>query len=264
MLSSAVNTSVSWCQAHLPVEVAREKIPLVDTSLRLADAYGMPVVVKIDSAIDGVVNKGNYYVLSVRDKSVVAVEAVQGVRDSLRVKEEGLRNKLDGLITEKRNDFVNAKDVVITKATDTYHVVSSRLQSVPRSPDLDIHVMLDQDSRLVGAVLGLRDRLLVVTAKGLDMTVGNEKRTILFDKGSAVYERALEMARRFFGVDHSEETVLPTSPAGSAQAVTDKASETSTVEPVNVLKEQKESMVDEKTSEKVKSSSKPKDSNHAH
>ncbi|KAF4696612.1 Histone deacetylase complex subunit sap18 [Perkinsus olseni] len=232
MLSSAVNTSVSWCQAHLPVEVAREKIPLVDTSLRLADAYGMPVVVKIDSAIDGVVNKGNYYVLSVRDKSVVAVEAVQGVRDSLRVKEEGLRNKLDGLITEKRNDFVNAKDVVITKATDTYHDCETAFSWSP--------------------------------LKGLDMTVGNEKRTILFDKGSAVYERALEMARRFFGVDHSEETVLPTSPAGSAQAVTDKASETSTVEPVNVLKEQKESMVDEKTSEKVKSSSKPKDSNHAH
>ncbi|KAF4745926.1 Histone deacetylase complex subunit sap18 [Perkinsus olseni] len=111
MLSSAVNTSVSWCQAHLPVEVAREKIPLVDTSLRLADAYGMPIVVKIDSAIDGVVYKGNHYVLSVRDKSAVAVETVQGVRDSLRDKEEGLRKKLDGLITEKRNDFVRSRYV---------------------------------------------------------------------------------------------------------------------------------------------------------
>lgn len=61
MLSSVVNTSVSWCQANLPVEAARERIPLVDTSLRLADAYGMPVVVKVDSIIDAVIDKGNSY-----------------------------------------------------------------------------------------------------------------------------------------------------------------------------------------------------------
>lgn len=34
----------------------------MNTSLRVADAYGMPVVVKVDSIIDGIIDKGNYYV----------------------------------------------------------------------------------------------------------------------------------------------------------------------------------------------------------
>ncbi|EER09972.1 hypothetical protein Pmar_PMAR018617 [Perkinsus marinus ATCC 50983] len=265
MLSSVVNTSISWCQANLPVQAARERIPLVNTSLRVADAYGMPVVVKVDSIIDGIIDKGNYYVANVRGKSVAAFEAVEGMRGSLRKKEEAVRNKVGDLVTEKKNEFANAKHMVITKVNNTYHVLSSRLQKIPNSIDFDIHVLLDQDSWLVGAMLGMRDRVLAIAAKGLDMTLGEERRSAIFERGSVTYERALDMACGFLGVERRTTVAVPTSPSESSQAATDKVSETSTVEPVNVLKEQKESlMVDEKhsvvrvESKKCKNSGLPK------
>lgn len=109
-------------------------------------------------------------------------------------------------------------------------------------------------------------RLVVfVLFLGLDMTLGEERRSAIFERGSVTYERALDMACGFLGVERRTTVAVPTSPSESSQAATDKVSETSTVEPVNVLKEQKESlMVDEKhsvvrvESKKCKNSGLPK------
>lgn len=46
------------------------------------------------------------------------------MRGSLRKKEEAVRNKVGDLVTEKKNEFANAKHMVITKVNNTYHVSS--------------------------------------------------------------------------------------------------------------------------------------------
>ncbi|KAF4675311.1 Histone deacetylase complex subunit sap18 [Perkinsus chesapeaki] len=224
MLTSAINTSASWCDAHLPVEAAREKIPFLDAGLRLADTYGMPVVVKIDSAIDGALDQGNTMILTVRNKTSDALIAVRGYGDSLKAKEEDLVNKAGDVVTEKKGQFEDAKQVVVAKASNTYQVVSSTIQNLPKSLDIDMHLTFDKDNKLVSAVLALRDRVMAITAKGLDMTIGNDRRNALFERGAAV-------TAKLFGGDTS--SAVPTTPTEPAAVITDKASETSTVEPVS-------------------------------
>lgn len=79
------------------------------------------------------------------------------------------------------------------------------------------------------------------------MTLGHERRAIIFERGSAAYEGAAAMVWSFLGVQGSA-VPMPASPTGSStQAATDKASETSTVEPMKALNEK----VDEKSCDKV-------------
>lgn len=59
VLCNAVDRSLSWLEGHLPVEAAREKFPLVNTGIELADTYGRPLVVKVDSGLDGAVDRGS-------------------------------------------------------------------------------------------------------------------------------------------------------------------------------------------------------------
>lgn len=55
-------------------------------------------------------------------KSAVAMEAVEGMRDSLWEKEGDVRDKVDDFVTEKKNELINAKQVAITKVNGAYQV----------------------------------------------------------------------------------------------------------------------------------------------
>ncbi|KAF4735606.1 Histone deacetylase complex subunit sap18, partial [Perkinsus olseni] len=120
VLSNAVDRSISWLGGYLPVEAAREKFPLVNTGINLADTYGRPLVVKVDSKLDGAVDRGSKLLESIRSNSDAIVAMVGRIRESLSAKKQGVQSKITGLAEDGKYQLTHLQELTVQTATDTY------------------------------------------------------------------------------------------------------------------------------------------------
>ncbi|KAF4710147.1 Histone deacetylase complex subunit sap18, partial [Perkinsus olseni] len=196
VLSNAVDRSISWLGGYLPVEAAREKFPLVNTGINLADTYGRPLVVKVDSKLDGAVDRGSKLLESIRSNSDALVAMMGRMRESLSANKQAVQSKITGLAEDGKYQLTHLQELTVQTATDTYKVASARIQSIPRSLNVDVHLVFDTNNRIIGGIIGAKDQLITITTRGLDMTVGEDRRKIVIERGTEAFDVMMGYARK--------------------------------------------------------------------
>ncbi|KAF4663955.1 Histone deacetylase complex subunit sap18 [Perkinsus chesapeaki] len=206
VLSNAVDTSITWLGAYLPVEAAREKFPLVNTGIELADTYGRPLVVKVDSKLDGAVDRGSKILESIRSNSDAIVAMMGRIRESFSENKSAVQTKITGLAEDGKHQLTHLQELTVQTATDTYKVASARIQSsIPRSLHVDVHLVFDTNNRVIGGIVKAKDHLVTITTKGLDMTVGEDRRKIVVERGTEAFDYIVGYAKKFMPALPNEE-----------------------------------------------------------
>ncbi|KAF4726373.1 Histone deacetylase complex subunit sap18 [Perkinsus olseni] len=213
VLSNAVDRSISWLGGYLPVEAAREKFPLVNTGINLADTYGRPLVVKVDSKLDGAVDRGSKLLESIRSNSDAIVAMVGRIRESLSANKQAVQSKITGLAEDGKYQLTHLQELTVQTATDTYKVASARIQSIPRSLNVDVHLVFDTNNRIIGGIIGAKDQLITITTRGLDMTVGEDRRKIVIERGTEAFDVMMGYARKLVPAVAAAPAEVPSSEA---------------------------------------------------
>ncbi|EER15252.1 hypothetical protein Pmar_PMAR006984 [Perkinsus marinus ATCC 50983] len=104
------------------------------------------------------------------------------IREAIPVNKQIVQSRITGLAEDCRRQLTHLQET----ALDTFKVASATFESIPCYLDVNVHVAFNPDNRLIGGVIRAKEKLITITTRGLDKTIGENRRKVVIERGAEV------------------------------------------------------------------------------